>query len=204
MRRHAPFARWCPIRLLRTLHSIPLQSFKRPHCTAAAAAAGLPQDEATAQGFWDLFFTQGVAPDDFTTSLASAQPFTVHATLQSIYTTTPRTLLVDFRCAAAAAPSGFGGCVAATASADAVVVGTRLRHAVWLSACCRHALAPCWSPGSCGMDAGVTAASLAWLSWGFLCGTGVAAPIRSISCCGGGVHAPCGVWLACMSCLGRG
>ncbi|GAB4814749.1 hypothetical protein N2152v2_001795 [Parachlorella kessleri] len=58
---------------------------------------GLPQDEATGQGFWDLFYVQGVAPEDFAASLAARQPFTVQVTLQSIYTTTPKMLMVDFR-----------------------------------------------------------------------------------------------------------
>ncbi len=59
--------------------------------------AGLPQDEATAQGFWDLFYTNSLSPDNFHFAVGSGQPFTVVATLQSIYTQTPRTLVVDFR-----------------------------------------------------------------------------------------------------------
>ena len=47
-----------------------------------------------------MFFVQGVTPEDFAASLAARQPFTVQVTLQSIYSTTPKVLMVDFRCGA--------------------------------------------------------------------------------------------------------
>lgn len=64
---------------------------------ACHVCAGVPRDEATGQGFWDLFNVAGLSAVDFAAVLASGQPFTVLSTLQSIYTTTARTLLVDFR-----------------------------------------------------------------------------------------------------------
>ena len=64
---------------------------------AFSTAVGLPKDEATCQGFWDLFGGPGLGPDACVASVEANEPFSITVTLQSIYRQTPKVVTVDFR-----------------------------------------------------------------------------------------------------------
>ena len=76
---------------------------------------GVPKDEATSQGFWDLFGGPGLGPDACAASVEANEPFSITVTLQSIYRQTPKVVTIDFRPTATAqlglvgVPTGIGG-----------------------------------------------------------------------------------------------
>jgi hypothetical protein len=66
----------------------------------------MPRDEATAQGFWELFSAGDVGPAEFGDAIVAGEPFTAAVTLQSIYRQTPKVCTIDFRPVAASRLSG--------------------------------------------------------------------------------------------------
>lgn len=58
---------------------------------------GVPKDEATSQGFWDLFGGPGLSPDALDGSVEANEPFSITVALQSIYRQTPKSVTIDFR-----------------------------------------------------------------------------------------------------------
>lgn len=67
---------------------------------AFSTTMGIPKDEATSQGFWDLFSCPGLGPEQLRPTAESNEPFSITVNLQSIYCQTPKSVTVDFRPAA--------------------------------------------------------------------------------------------------------
>ena len=64
---------------------------------AFSTVLGVPKDEATSQGFWDLFGGPGLGPDALEASVDANEPFSITVNLQSIYRQTPKSVTIDFR-----------------------------------------------------------------------------------------------------------
>lgn len=64
---------------------------------AFSTVLGVPKDEATSQGFWDLFGGPGLGPDACEASVEASEPFSITVSLQSIYRQTPKSVTIDFR-----------------------------------------------------------------------------------------------------------
>jgi len=58
---------------------------------------GVPKDEATSQGFWDMFGGLGIDADACAASVEANEPFSITVALQSIYRQTPKSVTIDFR-----------------------------------------------------------------------------------------------------------
>lgn len=64
---------------------------------AFSAVLGVPKDEATSQGFWDMFGGPGMDADACVASVEANEPFSITVALQSIYRQTPKSVTIDFR-----------------------------------------------------------------------------------------------------------
>jgi serine/threonine protein kinase len=64
---------------------------------AFSTVLGVPKDEATSQGFWDMFGGAGIDADTCAASVEANEPFSITVALQSIYRQTPKSVTIDFR-----------------------------------------------------------------------------------------------------------
>ncbi len=64
---------------------------------AFSTVLGVPKDEATSQGFWDMFDGPGMNAEACSASVEANEPFSITVALQSIYRQTPKSVTIDFR-----------------------------------------------------------------------------------------------------------
>jgi hypothetical protein len=64
---------------------------------AFTAATGVPRDEATAQGFWEIFGSQGVGPASFQEEVEANEPFSVTIGLLLSASVLCKQVVIDFR-----------------------------------------------------------------------------------------------------------
>ena len=68
-----------------------------PALPALPAPLGVPRDEATAQGFWELFSARGLGPATFQEAVDANEPFAATVGVQSAYSRTAKQATIDFR-----------------------------------------------------------------------------------------------------------
>ena len=57
----------------------------------------MPRDEATAQGFWELFSASSLGPATFQEAVDANEPFAATVGVQSVYSRTPKQATIDFK-----------------------------------------------------------------------------------------------------------
>ncbi|PSC70592.1 kinase [Micractinium conductrix] len=87
---------------------------------AFTAASGIQREEATRQGFWELFSAQDAGPASFQEAVSGNEPFSTSVALQPTYSRMPRTLVVDFRPAATGQVGGHSQLVGIPATAPSM------------------------------------------------------------------------------------